>query len=145
MTFRPISSGPSAATLVINSNSTTGSVQVTLGGAATMIRPGGTSVQNLTSGVEDLSTTTGSVSLGQSSPNPARETAEIGYRIERDGNVEIRLFDGRGAEIEVLESGYRTAGDHTVRFRVDHLPSGIYMYRLTADGVTLARSMKVVK
>ena len=145
VTFRPISTGPSAATLVINSNSTTGSVQVTLGGAATMIRPGGTSVQNLTSGVEDLSTTTGSVSLGQSSPNPARETAEIGYRIERDGNVEIRLFDGRGAEIEVLESGYRTAGDHTVRFRVDHLPSGIYMYRLTADGVTLARSMKVVK
>lgn len=98
-----------------------------------------------TSGVTGGSATAAGMRLDQSIPNPARGEAVIGYRLSNGGDIRLSLYDVNGAEVRQLESGYREAGDHTVRVDVSDLSSGQYVYRLTVGGVSLTRSLTVTK
>jgi len=69
----------------------------------------------------------------------------VKYRLAEEGEMELRLYDDRGREVRVLDRGRRESGDHVVRFRVDDLSSGVYHYRLIANGQALSRSMTVAK
>ena len=64
--------------------------------------------------------------LGVNYPNPFRSSTVIPFTLSRDEAVRIAIVDARGAEVAVLENGFRTAGAHEASFRAEGLTIGTY-------------------
>jgi hypothetical protein len=101
--------------------------------------------QQRTSGVSLEAVAGNGMTLSQSVPNPAKGEATIAYRLAKGGEMELSLYDVNGVLVRQLETGYRESGAHQVRVDLSGLASGQYVYRLNADGVTLSRTVTVVK
>ncbi len=84
-------------------------------------------------------------SLSQNYPNPFNPATTINYSIPAATNVELRVYDLMGREIETIYSGYQTAGNYQAIFRADNLASGFYTYRLSAGSFTETKKMLLVK
>jgi hypothetical protein len=85
------------------------------------------------------------MALHQSVPNPARDMVEIGYRLTKGGEMELGLYDAQGRLVRMLEAGQRNAGEGVVRVSVADLPSGVYHYRLTSEGRSVSRMLRIVR
>jgi hypothetical protein len=59
--------------------------------------------------------------------------------------VNLAVFDMLGREVAVLVNERQTSGEYTVRFNAAGLSSGVYIYRLAVGGVTMARTMLLLK
>ena len=73
-------------------------------------------------------------SLSQNYPNPFNPTTKIDFELPHDGKVSILLFDISGREVGKLVNEILTAGYHTIQFNGSNLSSGMYFYRINADG-----------
>jgi hypothetical protein len=91
--------------------------------------------------------------LGQNHPNPFNPSTTIEYTVPGGHGtvpVEISIYDLRGRHIrslidETMEAGtYRVHWDGTTIEGVS-ASSGIYLYRLTIEGVTQTRKMTLVR
>ncbi len=83
--------------------------------------------------------------LGQNYPNPFNPSTAIEYELPAPQHVRLEVFDATGRSVGVLVDGVCPAGTHTVRFDADSLPSGLYVYRLQANGETLTRKMTLLR
>jgi hypothetical protein len=81
--------------------------------------------------------------LNQNYPNPFNPTTNIEFRVSSFGFVALRIYDVLGREVATLVNEVRPAGVYTVRWDASSLPSGAYLYRLTADGV-VAQTKKMI-
>jgi hypothetical protein len=71
-----------------------------------------------------------------------------GERVSASGRrvrVTLKVFDVFGTEVATLVEGELDAGEHSVVFDAQTLPSGVYVYRLQAGGNVQQRNMVVVK
>jgi hypothetical protein len=89
----------------------------------------------------------GSYTLEQNYPNPFNPMTEIRYTIPVGTytNTSLRVYDLLGREVATLVNGAKPAGSYTVRFDGSGLASGVYIYRLTSAGTSLARKMLLAK
>ena len=85
------------------------------------------------------------VTLSANYPNPFNPETTIRYALPQAGQVRLVVYDLLGHEVEILVDQSKPAGDHTVRFGADNLASGLYVYRLQAQGKTIVRTMILVK
>jgi hypothetical protein len=79
-------------------------------------------------------------------PSPYHEQLKVSYELEKDGNVQIELFDMSGRLTKsILGKTKQSAGYHDISVTTDErsLMPGIYYVRLTLDNKTFVR--KVVK
>ncbi len=83
--------------------------------------------------------------LSQNYPNPFNPETKINYQIPNESNVSLKVFDNSGKEVATLVNGTKTAGYHTVSFNASNLSSGIYFYKLEAEGFTKVMKMALVK
>ncbi len=84
--------------------------------------------------------------LDQNYPNPFNPVTTISYQLPADSDVRLEVFNALGQRVAGVVNSRREAGTHTVNFNAAHLSSGVYLYRLTADGVTInTRTMTLVK
>jgi len=83
--------------------------------------------------------------LKQNYPNPFNPSTVIEFSIPKDGNISISIYDASGKEIAVLVSGFKTKGNHSVDFNASNFSSGIYFYKLKADGFEQTKKMLLVK
>lgn len=74
-------------------------------------------------------------------PNPFSTTTTIAFQTQRPGPVRLRVFDALGREVGRLVDDVVPAGRHTVTFSGAGIPSGVYVYRLEADGEAASRRM----
>ncbi len=58
------------------------------------------------------------------------------YQLPSDGFVTLRVYDILGREITTLVNEYKQAGSYNVEFNAAELSSGIYFYKITANGKT---------
>jgi len=91
-----------------------------------------------------------SFSLGQNYPNPFNPSTTIRFSLPVDGHVQLHIFDGLGRVVATLLDQQLPAGDHSVQWRgrTDfglQATSGIYFYRLSADGLYEVRKMTLIK
>ena len=84
-------------------------------------------------------------SLAQNYPNPFAEQTTIEYSVDRHGPVSLKVYDVLGREVAVLVDEREPVGSRLVRFDATALPSGVYVYRLSADGRAHTRRMTVVR
>src|SRR4030095_4926058 len=71
---------------------------------------------------------------GQNYPNPSNPKTKIDYQIPFDGNVSLRVYDISGKEVSIIVDGFKQADYYTAEFDGSNLASGVYFYRITADG-----------
>ena len=88
--------------------------------------------------------------LSQSYPNPFNPTTTINYSLPfiRSGNnvfVELKIFDVLGREISTIVNEKKNAGSYQVEFNAHNLPSGIYLYRLSAGNFVSTKKMILMK
>ena len=86
-----------------------------------------------------------SYSLGQNYPNPFNPTTRIDYSIKQAGFVTLKIYDMLGKEVAVLVNGNKPAGYYTVEFNGSNLPSGVYIYRLTAGKFSSSKKLMLMK
>jgi flagellar hook assembly protein FlgD len=88
--------------------------------------------------------------LYQNIPNPFNPTTVIRFDTAREGNVELRIYDGSGKLIRTLVDRHLPATNHEVTWdgRDDGgaaVASGVYFYRLVADGQRATKKMTFLK
>ena len=83
--------------------------------------------------------------LLQNYPNPFNPTTSIDYSIKQAGFVTLKIYDMLGKEVAVLVNGNKPAGYYTVEFNGSNLPSGVYIYRLTAGKFTAVKKLMLLK
>lgn len=85
------------------------------------------------------------VVLGQNYPNPFNPTTLIRYDIPETREVRLVVYDLLGREVAVLVNEKQGPGSHQVRLIADGLPSGVYLYRLTAGSFVQTKRMVLLK
>jgi hypothetical protein len=83
--------------------------------------------------------------LEQNYPNPFNPTTTITFAVPRAGHVRLAVYNLLGEEVAQLTDERLSAGRYGANFNAAALPSGVYLYRLEADGVNLARKMVLMK
>jgi photosystem II stability/assembly factor-like uncharacterized protein len=83
--------------------------------------------------------------LSQNYPNPFNPSTVISYSIPVKSFVTIEIFNALGQKIRTLVNSQKEAGSYTVNFNAENLPSGMYLYKLTADMFSETRKMLLLK
>ncbi|MCB9357372.1 MAG: T9SS type A sorting domain-containing protein [Calditrichaeota bacterium] len=83
--------------------------------------------------------------LNQNFPNPFNPETNISFTLPVATDVSLRVFNLLGQEVATLVNGVQNAGTHVVSFDGGNLTSGVYIYRLEADGFSATRKMVLMK
>ena len=84
-------------------------------------------------------------------PNPFNPRTTIRFQLGVDAaRASLRVYDVSGRLVRTLVDGALGAGDHEVTWRGrdergSEVASGVYLYRLEADGVSRSRPMVLVR
>jgi photosystem II stability/assembly factor-like uncharacterized protein len=139
--FSPLEERPYAGTLAIVSDAPSPNAAVSLAGVG--VAPVGVGTAALPTRFE----------LRGSHPNPFGDQGTmITYALPRESLVRLVVFNTSGQEVATLFDGRQGPGVHTVGFPGPagvrpsvEMPSGVYFYRLTAEGFTETKRMVLVK
>lgn len=71
--------------------------------------------------------------LTQNYPNPFNPSTKISYTIPQAGNVNLKIYNTLGQEVETLVNSYQNRGEYSINFNAQNLSSGLYFYRLHVD------------
>jgi hypothetical protein len=84
-------------------------------------------------------------SLSQNYPNPFNPSTIIEYQIPSDGFVSITIYNSIGQEVSTLVSEQQTAGNYSITFEADKLPSGLYFFTLRRGEFSSTKKMLLLK
>ena len=83
--------------------------------------------------------------LAQNYPNPFNPETSIDFNVPAETHVKIAVYNSLGEEVSVLVDEDVTAGSYSTSFDARNLPSGTYVYRMTAGTYTATRRMILSK
>ncbi|MEM1057059.1 MAG: T9SS type A sorting domain-containing protein [Bacteroidota bacterium] len=78
-------------------------------------------------------------------PNPAAARATVAFALDAPAEVRLDVFDVLGRRVATLAEGAFAAGEATVDFPADGLPSGVYVLRLEAGDAQQTLRVTVVR
>ena len=84
-------------------------------------------------------------SLGQNYPNPFNPSTKISFTLPSSSNVSLKVFNTLGQEVSTLVNGNLQPGKYSVDFDASKLSSGVYFYKLTANGFIQIKKMLLIK
>ena len=84
-------------------------------------------------------------SLAQNYPNPFNPETSIQFEVPKTSMVNITIYNTLGEKVKVLLNEQMEQGVYTRNFNGLNLPSGIYIYRLTADNIIFTKKMMLIK
>jgi hypothetical protein len=85
------------------------------------------------------------VSLKQNYPNPFNPTTTIEFELDKTTFTKLTVFDVLGRKVRELVNEIRPAGTNTIEFNATNLASGVYLYRLEANGVVQTKRLTLIK
>jgi hypothetical protein len=83
--------------------------------------------------------------LLQNYPNPFNPNTTIEFQLNVSGSVRINTYNVLGIHIKTLIDEFLNAGKHKVIFSGENLPSGIYFYSISVNGISETKSMVLIK
>ncbi|NNF58680.1 MAG: choice-of-anchor B family protein [Rhodothermaceae bacterium] len=78
-------------------------------------------------------------------PNPFRTQTTLRFTLDTPSDARLTLYDALGRAVAVLAAGAHEPGTHTATFDGSHLPSGVYLARLTAEGRTATQRLTLLR
>jgi PKD repeat protein len=95
--------------------------------------------------VARLGTLPNEFALEHNRPNPFNPTTVIGFIIPEATHVTLEVYNSLGQKVETLVDRPMSAGRHETTWNAAGMPSGTYLYRLTAGTFTETKKMLLVK
>ena len=86
-----------------------------------------------------------SFTLDQNYPNPFNPLTTINLQLTMNNEINLSIYDLNGRHVETLFSGYKDAGTHQFDWNASAYASGVYFYRLKANGMAVTKKMVLVK
>ena len=83
--------------------------------------------------------------LKQNYPNPFNPSTKIKYSIPQTSQVQIKVFDVLGNEIETLINEEKPSGTYELSWYAEYLPNGVYFYQLKAGSFIKTKKMILIK
>jgi len=83
--------------------------------------------------------------LYQNYPNPFNPATVISYNLLNANSVRLAVYNCKGEMVKVLVNGSQSAGKHSVSFDATGLNSGVYFYKLEADGKAIINKAVLIK
>jgi len=83
--------------------------------------------------------------LFQNYPNPINSSTRIEYSVSRSEKVKLKVYDLLGREIITLVDEVKPSGKYEIEFNASNLPSGVYLYSLTAGKFSSTKKLVVIK
>jgi hypothetical protein len=99
----------------------------------------------MVTGVEESLSNPTEYELYQNFPNPFNPTTSVSFYLPSGGYVTLRVYNVLGIEVASLFEGRMSSGTHSVVWDAQDVPSGIYVYRLTAGSFTAVKKMVLMK
>jgi PKD repeat protein len=84
-------------------------------------------------------------SLHQNYPNPFNPATDISFSLPTASNISLEIYNVLGQRVAVLAEGVYSAGRHTVTWDASRQSSGVYFYRLQADGFVATKKMMLLR
>ena len=88
-------------------------------------------------------------SLGQNYPNPFNPECTIEYSVTKKSFVSLKVFDILGKQVVELVNTEKETGKYSVHFSGKSngvsLPSGVYFYTLSVNGLLISKKMILEK
>jgi len=78
-------------------------------------------------------------------PNPFDASSNISFSLDENAEVDLKIFDNKGEEVNVIEHGQLNAGQHTYVFNGEGLADGVYFYRLSINGKTIIKPVVKIR
>jgi len=79
-------------------------------------------------------------------PNPFNSSTRIPFSLNKPAYISINVYDITGRKLKTVTEGRYNTGTHSVNFSSDYLASGIYFYRMSADGKIISvKRMALIK
>jgi hypothetical protein len=101
-----------------------------------------------TTGINDPSSVVKNFNLEQNFPNPFNPSTRIDFTLDKAAMVTLKVFDISGKEItSLINNKNYSIGSYTVNFDAAkfNLNSGVYFYKLEANGFGEVKKMMLVK
>lgn len=96
-------------------------------------------------GIKELPGMPSQFELGQNYPNPFNPATEIKYSVPKSAYVSLKVYNLLGQEVATLFSGNQKPGNYAVTFNAEGLASGIYLYQLQSENVSITKKLVLVK
>jgi len=86
-----------------------------------------------------------SIQLFQNYPNPFNPSTSIGYDLPTSSFVSFEVYNSAGERVATLVNERQSPGHHDVSFVSSEIPSGLYLYRMTATNLSTGWSVSKSK
>jgi len=83
--------------------------------------------------------------LEQNSPNPFNPVTTIQFSVPRASHARLKVYNSFGAEVATLVDDNVAAGTYKVNWDASRMASGLYLYRLEAEGFTQTKKLLLMK
>ena len=83
--------------------------------------------------------------LSGSYPNPFNPTTSINYGLEKDGHVEIMIYDAAGRLVEELMNGHQDGGSYSITWNASSQASGMYFVKMVAGDFVQTQKLVLLK
>jgi len=83
--------------------------------------------------------------LDQNYPNPFNPGTTIRFALPTAGYSSLRVYNLLGEEVATLADGYHQAGEYTIDWDAEDLPSGVYFYRLRSGAFSATKKLLLLK
>ena len=84
-------------------------------------------------------------SLEQNYPNPFNPSTTIRFALPEPSNVTVCLYNILGSEVAILVDDELEPGEYDVVFDARNLSSGVYFYRIQAEGFVCTKKLMLLK
>lgn len=95
--------------------------------------------------IEEIKHVPTSISLSQNYPNPFNASTTIRYDLPVESDVTLDIYDILGRKLETLVDQWQAAGSYIVVWDADQNSSGLYFYKLWADGHSQIRTLVLIR
>ena len=83
--------------------------------------------------------------IAQNYPNPFNPQTTITYGLQKQGKVEVAVFNILGEKFATLVDEVQPAGTHSVKWNGSAAASGVYLYRIQTDDFVQTKKMILIK
>jgi hypothetical protein len=96
-------------------------------------------------GIEDGDDIPSKIVLNQNYPNPFNPTTKITYSLPWGTDITLTIYNSLGQVIEVIDSGFKKPGLHSVSWDGRNKASGLYFYRLETSNSISTKKLMLIK